>query len=72
MKFFLKYVAPIFAIVWLAEIHPLGAVVAIILCGVRSAFKGHLFGRLFAHALYDLLKAVTLGLTRLFFRRGRN
>jgi hypothetical protein len=72
MKLFLKYIAPVLAIVWLAEIHPLGAVVAIILCGVRSAFKGHLFGRVFAHFIYDVMKATTLGLARLVFRRGRN
>jgi hypothetical protein len=69
MKFFLKFIAPILAIGWLAQIHPLGAVVAILLCVIRCAFKSHLFGRLFAHALYDLLKAGTLGLARLAFRR---
>jgi hypothetical protein len=72
MKFFLKFIAPILAIVWLAQIHPLGAVVAILLCVIRCAFKSRLFGRLFAHAFYDLLKAGTLGLARLVFRRGRN
>jgi hypothetical protein len=72
MKFFLKFIAPVLAIMWLARIHPLGAIVAILLCLIRCAFKSRLFGRLFAHALYDLLKAGTLGLTRLVFRRGRN
>ena len=55
MKFFLKFIAPVLAIMWLAQIHPLGAVVAILLCLIRCSFKSRLFGRLFAHALYDLL-----------------
>lgn len=69
MKFFLKYVAPVLAILWLAQVHPLGAVVAILLCALRGAFKSRVFSHLFAHFVYDVLKGLTVGMARLFFRR---
>jgi hypothetical protein len=72
MNFFLKYIAPILAILWLAKAHPLGAVVAILLCVIRCAFKSRVFTHVFSHFIYDLLKGATLGLVRLVFRRGRS
>lgn len=69
MKFFFRFVAPVLAILWLAQVHPLGAVVAVVLCLIRCAFKSHLFGRLFAHFTYDLMKATALGLMRIVFNR---
>lgn len=69
MRFFFQFVAPILAILWLAQIHPLGAVVAILLCLIRCAFKSHLFGRLFAHFIYDILRGSAMAITRLVFDR---
>ena len=71
MKFFLRYIAPILAILWLSHVSPLGAVVAIVICLIRYVFKSHLFGRLFSHFIYDLMKATTLGLLRRVFHRRR-
>lgn len=71
MKVFLKYVAPILAILWLAKVHPLGAVVAIGACVLRCAFKSRVFSHMFAHLLYDILKGITMGVARLIFRRRR-
>ena len=71
MKFFLKYLLPVLAILWLANVHPLGAVLAIVLCVIRCAFKSRLLSRLFAHAVYDILKATALGAARLILRRRR-
>ena len=69
MKLFLKYIAPGLAIVWLAKIHPLGAVVAICLCIVRCIFKSQVFTHVFSHFIYDMMKNASLGLLRLVFRR---
>jgi len=69
MKFFLRFVAPVLAILWLAQVHPLGAVVAVCLCIVRCAFKSRVFTHVFSHFIYDVMKNVTLGLLRLVFRR---
>jgi hypothetical protein len=71
MKFFLRFVAPLLAILWLAQVHPLGAVVAILLCIVRCAFKSHLCGRLFAHFIYDILKGSAAAVARLVLGRSR-
>lgn len=71
MKFFLKYVAPFLAILWLAKVHPLGAVVAIGVCLIRCAFKSRVLSHMFAHFAYDILKGITMGVARLIFRRGR-
>jgi len=71
MKFFFQYVAPILAILWLAQVHLLGAVVAILLCAIRCAFKSRLFGRLFAHFIYDVLKGSAVAVARLVFGRRR-
>ena len=71
MKFFLKYVAPILAILWLAKVHPLGAMVATFVCVLRCAFKSRVFSHMFAHFLYDVLKGTILGMARLIFRRRR-
>ncbi len=48
MKFLLRHILPVLAIVWLARVHPLGAVVAVLLCVVRCAFKSGMFSHLFA------------------------
>ena len=69
MRFFLKYLAPILAILWLAQVHPLGAMVAIVVCVLRCAFQSRVFAHLFAHFVYDVLKGLTVGIARLFFRR---
>ena len=71
MKFFLRFIAPLLAILWLANTHPLGAVLAVVLCVIRCAFKSRLLSRLLAHAVYDILKATALGLARLIFRQRR-
>jgi len=71
VKFFLKYVVPVLAILWLAQVRPWAAVMAIVLCVIRSAFKSHVFSTMFAHFLYDVLKGITVGLARLIFRRRR-
>ena len=71
MKFFFRFVAPVLVILWLAQVHPLGAVVAILLCLIRCAFKSHLFGRLFAHFVYDVLKGSAAAVARLVFGRRR-
>lgn len=71
MKFALKYLVPVLAILWLAKVHPLGAIVAILLCVIRCAFKSHVFSTMFAHFLYDILKGIALRATRLVFRRKR-
>jgi hypothetical protein len=71
MKFVLKYVAPVLAILWLAQVSPLGAVVAILLCVIRCAFKSHVLSTMFAHFVYDVLKSITMGVARLIFRRRR-
>ena len=36
MKWFLKYLAPILLIAWLARVHPLRAIVAVVLCFNRG------------------------------------
>jgi len=71
VKFFLKYVIPVLAILWLAKVHPLGAIVTILLCVIRCAFKSHVLSTMFAHFLYDVLKGITFGVARLVFRRRR-
>lgn len=71
MKFFLRFVVPVLAIVWLAQVHPLGAVVAVLLCIIRTAFKSRLFSRIVAHAVYDVLKGTVAAAVRLFFGRRR-
>jgi len=71
MRFFLQFVAPVLAILWLAQVHPLGAVVAILLCAIRAAFKSRLFSRIFAHAVYDILKGTVAAAVRLVFGRRR-
>lgn len=71
MKFFLKYIAPILAVLWLARVHPLGAVVLLLLCVIRCAFKSRILSHMFAHFAYDILKATTLGLARLICTRWR-
>lgn len=68
MKFVLKYVVPVLVLLWLAKVHPFGAVVAILLCVIRCAFKSHVLSTMFAHFLYDILKGITLGVARLIFR----
>jgi hypothetical protein len=72
MKFFLKYIAPVLAILWLANVHPLGAMVAIGVCVLRCAFKSRVFSHMFAHFVYDVLKVITLGGARLVFKRRRS
>lgn len=69
MKFFLKYIAPIFAIIWLARIHPLGAVVAILLCIIRCAFRSRVLSHLFAMFVHDVLLVFLKGAWRLVFQR---
>ena len=71
MKFFLRFVAPVLAILWLANVHPLGAALAILLCVIRCAFKSRTFSHIFANLIYDILKSMTTALARLVFRRGR-
>jgi hypothetical protein len=71
MKFMLKYAVPALAILWLARVHPLGAVVAILLCVIRCAFKSRVLSHMFAHFLYDVLRGITLGSSRLMFKRRR-
>jgi hypothetical protein len=71
MRLFLKYVAPVLAILWLAKVHPLGALVALGVCVARCAFKSRVFSHMFAHLAYDILKSITLGVARLIFRRSR-
>jgi len=71
MKFFLRFVAPVLAILWLANVHPLGALLAVVLCVIRCAFKSRLLSRLFAHALYDALKTTVAGTARLLLGRRR-
>lgn len=72
MKFFFQYAAPLLAILWLAHAHPIGAFVAIVLCLIRCAFKSRIFSHMFAHFVYDIVKVVTLGITRILFRRRRD
>ena len=72
MKFFFRFVLPVLAILWLAQVSPLGAVVAIALCIIRCAFKSHVLSTMFAHFVYDVLKSITLGFARLIFRRRRD
>jgi hypothetical protein len=71
MKFVLRFLAPVLAILWLANVHPLGAVLAILLCGVRCAFKNRVFSQIFAHLVYDILKGSAAGVARLVFGRRR-
>jgi hypothetical protein len=71
VRFFLKYLVPVLALLWLVRVHPLGAAVAVLLCIIRCAFKSHLLSLLFAHAVYDILKATALGAARLILRRRR-
>ena len=71
MKFFLRFVAPVLAILWLAQVHPLGAVLAIVLCIIRCAFKSRMFSHILAHAFYDILKGTAAGTVRLAFGRRR-
>jgi hypothetical protein len=71
VKFLLKYVVPVLAILWLAKVHPLGALLAILLCVIRCAFKSHVLSTMFAHFLYDVLKGIALGVVRPVFRRRR-
>ena len=69
MTFFLRFIAPVLVILWLAKVHPLGAALAIVLCVIRCAFKSRVFTHVFSHFIYDVMKSVTLGLLRLVFRR---
>jgi hypothetical protein len=71
MRFFLRFVAPTLAILWLAQIHPWGAVVAILLCLIRTAFKSRVFSHIFAHLVYDILKGTAAGVARLVSGRWR-
>lgn len=71
MKFFFRYILPVLAILWLVQVHPFGAVVAILLCIIRCAFKSHVLSTMFAHFLYDILKGAAVGIARLLFRRRR-
>jgi hypothetical protein len=71
MKFLLKYVAPVVAILWLANVRPLAAVVAVLLCIIRCAFKSGLVSHLFALFVHGVIAAFLRGLWRLVFsRRG--
>ena len=69
MKFFFRFVAPVLAILWLANVHPLGALLAGVLCVIRCAFKSRLLPGQFAHALYDTLKTTVPGTARLLLCR---
>jgi hypothetical protein len=71
MKFFLRFIAPILAILWLSRVSPLGAAVAVLLCVVRCCFKSRVFSHLFAHLVYDILKGTAAGASRLVFGRRR-
>jgi len=71
VRFILKYIVPVFAIVWLAKVHPLGAIVAIAVCVIRCAFKSRVLSHMFAHFVYDMLKGIMLGAVRLVFKRRR-
>lgn len=71
MKFLLKYVAPVVAVLWLANVRPLAAAVAILVCIIRCAFKSGLVSHLFALFVHDVMAALLKGLWRLVFsRRG--
>jgi hypothetical protein len=72
MKFFFQYVAPVLAILWLAQAHPIGALVAIVLCLIRCAFKSRILSHMFAHFIYDVLKVLTLGVARILFHCRRD
>lgn len=72
MKLFLKYAAPVFAVLWLANVHPLGAVVAVLLCLVRCAFRSQVFSHLFALFVHDIVLTVLRGMRCLFFSRRRS
>jgi hypothetical protein len=69
MKFFFKYVAPVLAILWLAQVHPLGACLAILLCVIRCAFKSRVLSHLFAMFVHDVLLVLVKGVGRLVFPR---
>lgn len=69
MKLFLKYAAPVFAILWLAKVHPLGAVVAVLLCLVRCAFRSQVFSHLFALFIHDIVLTVLKWMWSLLFSR---
>lgn len=69
MKFFLKYLLPVLAVLWLMNEHPLGAAVAILLCVIRCAFKSRVLSHLFAHFVYDIMKCITMGIARFVFGR---
>jgi hypothetical protein len=71
VKFFLKFIVPVLAILWLAKIHPLGAVVAILLCFMRCAFKSRLFVNILGHFIYDVLKYITFFVFKLVFVAGK-
>lgn len=71
MKFFLRFIAPILAILWLAQVHSFGAIVAIVLCLIRCAFKSHIISTIFAHIFYDLLKGFASSISRLVFGQRR-
>ncbi len=73
MRFFLRYVAPVLAILWLVQVRPWAAAVAVLLCVIRSAFKSHVFSTMFAHLLYDILKScagLIFGRVRWLLGRG--
>ena len=72
MKFLLKYLLPVLAIAWLARVHPLGAVVAVLLCVVRCAFKSGVCSHLFALFVHDVIMAILRGFWRLVFLRRRS
>jgi hypothetical protein len=72
VKFLMKCVFPVLAVLWLARVHPLGAVVMVLICIIRYSFKSHVFSHLFSHFIYDVLKFSALGFARLFSRRRRN
>jgi hypothetical protein len=69
MRFFLTFIAPILAFLWLAKVHPFGALVMIILYVTRCAFKNRVLTHIFSHFVYDLLKGFVLGLLRRTFGR---
>ncbi len=72
MKFFLRFVAPILAILWLSRVSPLGAIVAVLLCVVRCCFSSRVFSHIFAHLVYDMLKRIVAGVAQLSSGRRRH
>ena len=71
MRFFLKYLLPVLTMVWLVRVHPLGAVVAVLLCIIRCAFRSHLLSHLFAMFVHDVILVLLRWAWRLVFSGGR-